>query len=73
MKKSKIPVVLIVGQDYTDALDKAVPTTTTTAPPTTMGSSSSSSTSTTVPPRTGEVTELVGVLVGKPPAGTVCN
>jgi len=73
MKKSKIPVVLIVGQDYTDALDKAVPTTTTTAPPTTLGSSTSSSTSTTVPPRTGEVTELVGVLVGKPPAGTVCG
>jgi len=72
LKKSKTPVVLIVGQDYTDALEKAVPTTTT-APPTTMGSSSSSSTSTTVPPRTGGVTELVGLLVGKPPAGTVCN
>lgn len=75
LRRSKTPVVLILGQDYTEVLDEAVPATTTTAPPTTLGSSSSSSstTSSTVPPRAGEVTELVGVLAGKPPAGTVCN
>ncbi len=74
LAKSKTPVILVVGQDYTDALDKAAPPTTTIAPSTTIGSgSSTSTTSTTTPPRSGEVTELVGVLVGKPPAGTVCN
>jgi hypothetical protein len=75
LRRSKTPVVLILGQDYTEVLDEAIPATTTTAPPTTLGSSSSSSstTSSTVPPRAGEVTELVGVLAGKPPAGTVCN
>ena len=77
LAKSRTPVILIVGQDYTDALDAPVPTTTTLAPPTTQSSGSvapsTSTTSTTTPPRSGEVTDLVGVLVGKPPAGTVCN
>jgi LCP family protein required for cell wall assembly len=74
LAKSKTPVVLIVGQDYTDVFDKAAPPTTSIAPSTTIGSgSSTSTTATTAPPRSGEVTELVGLLAGKPPAGTVCN
>ncbi|CAB4324443.1 MAG: hypothetical protein F2520_10910 [Actinobacteria bacterium] len=77
MSKSRTPVVLIVGVDYTDALDTPTAPTTTAAPSTTVGSapapSSTVTSSTTVPPRSGEVTGLVGVLAGKPPAGTVCN
>lgn len=77
LAKSRTPVILVVGADYTDALDQPTAPTTTVAPTTTTiagkPQSSSSTTSTTVPPRAGEVTELVGVLAGKPPAGTVCN
>lgn len=77
LAKSRTPVLLVVGQDYTDALDKPAPTTTTVAPSTTVGPSGSaapsSTTSTTAAPRPGEATGLVGVLVGKPPDGTVCR
>jgi LCP family protein required for cell wall assembly len=74
LAKSRTPVILIVGQDYTDALDTPTAPTTTVVPTTTKGSGpSTSTTSTTTPPRSGEVTDLVGVLVGRPPAGTVCN
>ena len=76
LAKSKTPVVLVIGQDYTAVLDKpSAPTTTTTTapPPTTAGRNSTTTTSTTIPLHTGEVTELVGVLAGKPPEGTVCR
>lgn len=78
LSRSRTPVILILGQDFTEVLDQPIPTTTTTtAPPAPQGSGSSvpssSTTSTTTPPRSGEVTDLVGVLVGRPPAGTVCN
>ncbi len=77
LTRSRTPVILTVGQDYTDALDVAVAPTTTVAPSTTLGTgsgaSSTSTTSTTIPLHSGGVNELVGVLAGKPPAGTVCN
>ncbi len=74
LAKSRTAVVLIVGSDYTDALDTPTAPTTAAAPSTSAPSPSSTvTTSTTVPPRAGEVTGLVGVLAGKPPAGTVCN
>jgi LCP family protein required for cell wall assembly len=77
LSKSRTPVILIVGADYTDALDTPTAPTTTVSPTTTAGvgtaPSSTSTTSTTTPTHSGEVTELVGVLAGKPPAGTVCN
>ena len=77
LAKSRTPVMLIVGADYTDALDKPTASTTVAAPSTSGGSGqappSTVTTTTKVPPRSGEVTELVGVLAGKPPAGTVCH
>jgi LCP family protein required for cell wall assembly len=77
LSKSRTPVMLIVGADYTDALETPTAPTTTASPTTTAGvgtaPSSTSTTSTTMPTHSGEVTELVGVLAGKPPAGTVCN
>lgn len=75
LAKSKTPVLLVLGKDYTSVLEKpSAPTTTTTtaAPPTTAGRGTTTTTTTT-PMHTGEVTELVGVLAGKPPEGTVCK
>lgn len=71
---AKAPVALVLGTSFTGVLAEPVPASTTTTSSTIEPSSSTSTTTgpvTTVKP--GEIVDFVGILAGKPPAGTVCD
>ena len=72
---AKVQIVLVTGSDFRGILDQATPLTTTTTSPDSDPSLSTTTTMDTpvVTVKPGEVTELVGVLAGDAPEGTVCN
>jgi hypothetical protein len=73
---AKIQIVLVTGSDFTGVLDQASPlatTTTTTSDPNSTMATTTTLDTPVVTIKPGEVTELVGVLAGKAPEGTVCN
>jgi len=68
---SKTPVVLTLGTSFTGVLPQATPAPTTTTLEGSPATTAPTGPVTTVKP--GEITDFVGVLAGKPPAGTVCD
>lgn len=73
---ARAQIVLVTGSDFTGVLDQAAPlvvTTTTTSDPDSTVATTTTMAAPVVTIKPGEVTELVGVLAGEAPEGTVCN